>query len=186
MRNGNRLSGIALIVAVMVSPSFGGFVTFTPPSYTVTAGTPIYVDLKLTVEIVGDLDFAYILIGSNDPHDLNLTLHQDWTDGFSSYGVLLDSEGIYSQEVLVDGNNSPIPLGLTSLNMGELVIDTTGMDDGPYTVEIHSGESQVGLIGGEEPIFEGVSGTFEFTIIPEPAMLSLLALGGLFVAKRRR
>ncbi len=186
-----RTCSVALL-ALFTPAAIAGTVTFTPASATVNAGDVIAVDLELSWTDAPQFDNVYIVLyqdpdtNTQDVSDLTLALGQDWTDAYPSSAVadeVAANQG-YPQSLTLEAHDNPT-LPQMNLALGTLSIDTAGMALGTYTVDIEPGLSELNNTD-EEPIQELVTGTFEFTIIPEPAALSLLALGSLMIAGRRR
>ncbi|MCP4591094.1 MAG: PEP-CTERM sorting domain-containing protein [bacterium] len=181
------MSAVA-VVLLLAAPSFGGYADFTPAIVdNVIAGTPIIVDVDLVEDGLGDFDAAFALIGSDSATNLSFSFSTDWTTEFSTtYGPTNADGGLYAQGVYVGGEGGS---GVGGITMGTLTIDTTGMLDGDYTVEIDSGydDDTSGLYSGygEEEDFEDLYGVFDFTIVPEPSGLALMALGVVAMLRRR-
>jgi len=155
----------------------------------VSSGTPIFVDLEIDLDTgaLDDFDFATILIGTDDATDLSFVLDSAWTSEFESNTLLFDSQSIYAQEVDLESFSNDGAIGLSTILIGNLEIDTTGMSPGIYSVLIdnniddYSEVVNTGEGGASDPLF----GSFEFTILPEPVSVTLLALGIPVLARRR-
>ena len=186
----NWLHGVALgAVLFGVSTAFGGTIQFSSasPSDTVTAGTTISVAAELT-SVTLPFHAAQILIGSNAATDLDFpSFDSTWSATFPSLSVTYDRPDVggFLQEVYLEADNqSPSPEFATSFDIGTLTIDTTGMTNGNYSVIVDSTDSAV-ILYGEEIITESIGGSFNFTIVPEPATLALMALGAAALIRRR-
>jgi len=91
---------------------------------------------------------------------------------------LVDGFGYYPHEVFVSANRST-PQTYPTLNLGILTVDLTHLPDGMYSVVVSSAndDNLSGLIA--QGSSETVSGDLRIGVqtVPEPASLSLLALG---------
>ncbi|MCK4657898.1 MAG: hypothetical protein KAV82_00105 [Phycisphaerae bacterium] len=185
----SKLLEIVVVVSLISSPLLAGTISFSSQAAEVTAGTPITTDVVLVPDLPA-FEYAFILIGSDGATDLDFAYHQDWISAFDSVvGPSFDDEGVYAQEVSVGGNVFPPLWGVTSLAVGTLTIDTTGMADGDYTatVDYSRDDDRSKLLWHDEATFiDPLSGTFNFTIVPEPAGPGLLALCALAMLRKRR
>ena len=186
----NRLHGVVLgAVLFGVSTAFGGTIQFSSasPSDTVTAGTTISVAAELT-SVVLPFHAAQILIGSNAATDLDFpSFDGTWSATFPTSNVSYDRPDVggFLQEVYLEADNeSAVPEFSSSIAIGTLAIDTTGMANGTYSVTVDSNDSAV-ILYGEEIITESINGTFSFTIVPEPTTLALVILGAAALMRRR-
>jgi len=125
------------------------------------------------------LDAFDVLFGSQDVGLPSFVYGaQVMTDFPNQAEPLVDGFGYYPNEVFVSANRAT-PLNYQILNLGMIKLDATGLADGIYEVEVDNArdEGLSGLIaqGSSNPL-NGTLGVRVMTV-PEPASLSLLALG---------
>ncbi len=187
MKQGKKLVGMGVLCTLAATSTFGATITFAPTNASVTAGTPITTDLELFWAVpVFNSHNATILLGSNDATDLSFSIDAAWTAAFTTVpAVVVEEFGNFAQEVTIRGEGNTLPGSQTSVMVGTLTIDTTGMANGNYSVGVDDTVSELEIFD-EETVYDSISGAFSFTIVPEPATLSLLALGGLAASRRRR
>ncbi len=150
-----RASTIAVILGGLMSSSlWAGAVTFTPVGPTaVDAGTDIVMTLSVTSVSLASFDAADIIIGSTDAADIAFVYDTAWTSAFSNVTTPAFDVGFYSQDVFVGGNNAA-SVGST-LVLGTITIDTTGMSGGSHQVVVDNatdGFSRLALAGMTEPL----------------------------------
>lgn len=185
------------VVVVVTGPVRAGTIDFTSPSaISVTPGTPITVDVGMTIDtgVITTYDFVKINIGSGDPNDpstgpmdLGFVFDSEWTTNFdASNSLLFDDTGFYAQEVNIESFSSSL-INLTNLAVGTLSIDTTGMLPGFYDVLVdndYDGESEVVNIG-EGSAGDALFGAFSFEVTPEPASVAFVTLAIPAILRRR-
>ena len=137
---------------------------------------------------LGEFDTVSILLGTDDPLPLSVTVNQNLcihtSDGCGSAPLF-----IYTNDLLFGGNN--FNLWTAPLLVGTLTIDTAGLAEGEYSFGVSSaqetnrlgfGLSALGLGINTEPL----EGAGFLNVVPEPMTLSLLGLGALALLRRRR
>lgn len=170
---------VVVAVVLSCSASFGAIVTFNNPLF----DRP-FVDLKVYItgtEMFGAVD----LILQSACLDLSGT----WTPAVS-WDALVDNGNLgmtgAAHERWVGGAMTSVSRYVgPSVLLGTLTIPTTALPLGAFTVSVDGnadGLSAVGYLGGADPLVGGGC----ISIIPEPATLALLALGGVLIARRRR
>ncbi len=166
--------------------------SFSPTSSTsVLAGTPIGADISLSGSTLSSYDFAFILIGSEDPvAGLSFTYDPDWTAAFANVDPPdIDSgeHGGYTHDVLIMSDNNNNAITLSSIDMGNVVIDTTGMLPGVYEVRISNTTDDVSelvSIGEGQGLQDPIEGSMSFTVLPEPATALIMLIGGVTLLRR--
>lgn len=195
MTSSRRILGAVLAVALSTSTALATVTaTFAPGGPTsVNAGTPISADLTIAPSSLTSYDFAFMLIGSEDPvAGLSFTYDSDWTDAFAFVTPPDVDSGEhlgYVHDVLLMSDNVPFGISLSSLAVGTVVIDTTGMAPGTYDIRISNatdGVSELVSIGEGGGVQEPIEGVMNFTILPEPATALIMLLGGVSLLRRVR
>lgn len=146
-----------------VAIALGATATFTPVGpTTVTPGTEVRLTVNVSVESLFGFDAADILIGSDDATDIAFSYSASWQTAFDNVTPPFTDNGLYAQDVFVGGNN-PFPVG-SSLLLGTVVVDTTGMGEGTFNVRIDPAivlEVSSLILSGTH---EGLLGSVPFTI----------------------
>lgn len=157
---------VPLTVAATVlagAVALGATAIFTPVGpTTVTPGTEVRLTVSVSVESLNGFDAADILIGSDGATDLDFVYSESWQTAFDNVTPPSADNGLYAQDVFVGGNN-PSPVG-SSLLLGTVVVDTTGMGEGTFEVRIDPAivlEVSSLILSGTH---EGLLGSAPFTI----------------------
>lgn len=172
-----------LAVVCMCSSAFGGTIGFTPGEVTLRPSDPrvFTLDMGVGTTTVGMMDSADVFVGSDDlaitdfvfadfsrfffENEANTQFYPSgWKFGY--FGLAADS---------------------TDFLLGELTVDATGVPNGVYEVVVDAardGNRSAFTGGGVTDLIETSVATV--TIIPEPATISLLALGALALIRRRK
>lgn len=184
----------ALVIAGLVTALVAGraeatgSVVFTPLGPTVV---PIGTQIDFSVEIQAATDFwtTAVFIGSGDVTDLGFSRDAAWTTAFQSGidDLLFDEPAPpqLAQNVFLQGDTQGPGSAGPNLLAGTLSIITTGMPAGTYSVEVSENDSFT-FTPAEDPDPIPLAGSLSFTLTPEPGGLALLALGSLWLGRRRR
>lgn len=185
-----RTASVVALALFVSSSAFGAVVNFTPAVQDVLPGEQASFEVGVALEGAGTYDFANLQIGSMD-------LLMDWGTPLEGTVFTYDTTWVslnafpptvgynptgWPQNVFVGGFLS----AATSdpLTVGTLVVDTDGLALGSYNVFVNS-QDGVSMLGSEMD-FDPLVSMGTVRIVPEPAALALLGLGGLAALRRRR
>lgn len=177
-----KVAAIWVGVLFLNSYAFAGFVSFDPEKASVLPGEPAVFGVTLVSDTLGDIQGADVVLGSDDVA-FGFQYSDEW--GSAMVNVSTPSPlGIFPFDLFV-GGNGPLPIGLSSILLGTVTVETTGLAEGQYSIFVDSsrdGFSSIGL----GTTFDPISGTGLINVVPEPMTLSLLGLGALALLRRRR
>jgi hypothetical protein len=175
----------AAVVAIgflAVSTSPGANLIFDPSGVSLSTGRPV----TFAVSVSGTLPFNAwdVIFQSDSAAPLSFAFAPPWNDPgvCHAYGDMNMTDA--ENELWASGVMDPVVYIAPSIPLGWLTIDLTGLPmNRSYTVSVDGGED--GVSGINTPMgLECLIGSV--TIAPEPATVTLLAIGGLLVARRRR
>lgn len=176
-------------LAFMGSTVLAGTVSFDPSAVGVMPGEDAVYDVYVQTSDLGSFDTVSMLLGSHDGLAMTVEYDAAFEASCSLPPAAPTAFFVYTTDLNFGGNN--FGMWQAPLLVGTLTIDTTGLAEGSYqfgvssayeTDTIGSGLSSLAAGFDAEPL-EGM-GTLR--VLPEPATLSMLAIGGLLAAFRRR
>ena len=177
---------VAALVLVLgfASSAFAGTVTFDAlGSTSVIAGETVQFDLTINRDGNAMFNLANIVAGSNDLGIVSFDYAQSWLDAASFPPSAPVSTGFAWPSDLFFGGF--LAAGTPGALVGTLTVDTTGLALGEYTVAVDSNTDFLSNIGLDNDT-EGLAGSAIVTVVPEPATLILLGIGGVAAMRRRR
>lgn len=178
-----KIAAVLLVVGFTSASAFGGIVSFTqtsadPDINGVTTAT-FDVMLDSTTFADGVISAISMDLGSNDGLDVSFALGAALS-GWVPAPAVSDSNAVYADGVFIDGFTLLGPTAVPVL-LGVMTVDAAGLAGGMYGFEV-SGQFGGTTPGARDPI----EGAGMVNVIPEPASLSLLALGALGLIRRRK
>ena len=180
-----KIAAVLLVVAFSSVSAFGGVVSFTPTSPdpwgnaldgpTTQTFDVMAESTMLPGGVVGSINMD---IGSDSGLDVSFVHALPWTLA----SVDDPGRGVFANDVFLDGVD--FGAGSTpSFLLGVLTVDANGLAPGLYSYGVGG---QFGFSAERDPIEIGPSMGGMVNVVPEPASLSLLALGALGLIRRRK
>ncbi|MGB2984397.1 MAG: PEP-CTERM sorting domain-containing protein [Phycisphaerae bacterium] len=192
-----------LVIAFAATSAFGGMVDFGPAA-DINPGDDAVFQVSVASTVGGPFEAVFAILGTLDP---SLTLSFAYDPGFEStatqtppmpmaYGIYAGGSGV---DLGVGGNNTLAPGWSAPLTLGTLTVGTAGAGlvagdtreiFADFDKEVQYGGlglSTVLPFGGQAYVDDEalVGGIGIINVVPEPATLALLALGGIAVLRRR-
>jgi hypothetical protein len=189
-----NLMAMATAVLLTASTVFGGSATFvatSPGSDTVllNSGTPATLDVTVATASLPNIDSVDLVIGWNRTQDLTFAYSAAFVAAMTTYlqnppyDESLYPAGYTNSMYMSGAKNGGI--GATSILVGTLTLQTTGLALGDYPVTVSYATdttSQLAYQGTNDSL----NGTGTIHVVPEPASLMLLGLSAAAGLRRRR
>src|SRR3989337_960440 len=139
-----KVAAWVCVFGLMSGSAMGGTVVFSPGAQDVVVDSGAIVSMDLTVQVSGSpvptISGADIVIGSNDvPFDFSY--NAAWTTAMPNLSAPLPGIGSYTHDLLVGGSNPTGGAG-TSVPLGTVTVNTTGLALGTYEILVDSGIDQ--------------------------------------------
>jgi len=187
-----------LVLLITTTSARAGMVLFDPPSITITPGTQsVSFSTRAVPESLASFDSVTVIFGSLEGLELSF-----YYDPFlfvclcippappAEVGIYAALTGGVGHDVGVGANNlSANPW--TSVTLGTLTVDTSGLAAGEVRQIIVDPELETGLLGSAASLVSSgynqdpLRGSVTITVVPEPGIVGLMVVG-MFVGCVRR
>jgi len=185
------LAGIAMLNA----SAFAGTVGFSGSGASVVEGSGdvVQMDISVASTSLDPFDTVSLLLGSDSALNWTISYDQGFIDSATFAPAAPAAFGVFTTDANFGGNNFGAGWSAPLL-VATVAIDTTGLAVGDYDVFVSSGREANAIgsalstiaAGFNSDTTEGVGMFSVVGVVPEPATLALLAIGGLATAMRRR
>jgi hypothetical protein len=188
-----RKVAAGLVCLAFASSAFAGTVTFVSTTGgQVNEGDDAVFEVFVQSSSLASFDTVFMVVGSDEGLPLNFQFAQSFLNLTTLVPADPTSFGVYPSDSAFGGNRFANPAFTAPLLVGTLTVDTTGLGLGAVRDVFVSAERETEMIGSplslvaSGAVQDPLSGTGQFTIVPEPATMMMLGLGGLAAAYRRR
>lgn len=192
-----RVAAVLLMGVFSSSYAFGATVTFDAqgstdlhpdPDKGPTIGTWV-------VSVSDSVDFGAIVavigvdsLNQTPGPDVSFSADSAFAALFTLFDVADPGPGVYDSDIMIEGVSFTGLIGLPQV-AGTLTVDATGAKPGEYLIVIDGNsdadDGRSGLADAGQNI-DPLVGSTSFTVLPEPATLTLLGLAALGLIRRRK
>ena len=163
-----KFAMILLVSVTGITSASGATATFEPSDVVVAPGDPAVFDVTVAVDELTEFQGVDLLLGWDEPGDLTFSYSDEFRDAMAAFVVdpPQHGTGYYTNDVYVGGSNTT-PVG-TSVLVGAVTLDTTGLSAGTYDVRIDATTDQGFCVLSVGSLTEGIFGSATVTVTTGP------------------